>query len=460
MIAWSLRLRLMLIILVPLLLIAMLVGLWQMSAARRQAAELFDRSLLSSALAVSADVARSGGDALSFETRDTLKDAAGGPVFYHVYAPDGVFVTGYATPPVPVDRRMPEGDELQYYTGQYRGEEVRVLRFQTVTTIDGLSGAFTYTVWQSVATRNGLLRELAYRAFVVMAVLIGSVALVVWFGINLGLRPLLDLEDAISRRSTDDLGPIQRPVPREIRGLVQRLNALFGQVADTMEAQTVFISNAAHQLRNPIAGLLAMAEAVRSAPNTSAAQRRAGELVSSARKTGDLANKLLTLERAAAAPTAGELAPVDLGAIVADAVEMHRADAKAQGVALSADLPEEPVLAAADPVMLREALVNLVDNALQHGGPDLSRIEVQLTAQDGTAAVTVRDDGVGIRPEDAEIVLSRFGQAQPGQGAGLGLSIADVVAARHGGALTLDTGGPGVALHFSLPIAGAQRPTA
>ena len=87
----------------------------------------FDRSLLSTALAVSRDVAVSGGDALSRGDRDLLRDTSGGAVFYHVYAPDGVFVTGYATPPVH-GRRHPPRPARIWFDGPI-GSDVRVLRF-------------------------------------------------------------------------------------------------------------------------------------------------------------------------------------------------------------------------------------------------------------------------------------------------------------------------------------------
>ena len=97
----SLRLRLVLIILAPLLLIAGIIAALAVYDAQLRASERFDRSLLSAVLAISRDIAVSGGDALSPETNTLLQDTSGGRVFYHVYAPDGVFVTGYATPPVP-----------------------------------------------------------------------------------------------------------------------------------------------------------------------------------------------------------------------------------------------------------------------------------------------------------------------------------------------------------------------
>ena len=81
------------------------------------------------------------------------------------------------------------------------------------------AGTFTYTVWQDVAVRSAFVRDLVLRTFTVIAVLIGTVALVVWFGVSIGLRPLLDLEDAISKRSSDDLRPDPAgPFPRKRAG--------------------------------------------------------------------------------------------------------------------------------------------------------------------------------------------------------------------------------------------------
>lgn len=451
----SLRLRLTLIILIPLLAIGAAVGAWQVSDARAKAADLFDRSLLSAALAISADVAMSNGDAISLETTDLLQDTSGGPVFYHVYAPDGIYVLGYATPPVSLDAPTASDEEVTYFDGRYHSRDVRVLRYRSVTTIDGINGAFTYTVWQDVAVRNDFVRDLVLRTFTVIAVLIGSVALVVWFGVSLGLRPLLDLEDAISRRSSDDLRPIRRAVPPETRGLVTRLNTLFGQVERTMEAQTALISNAAHQLRNPIAGVLAMAEAVHTAPSEAAMQDRTEDLLLAARRASDLANKLLTLERVRAAPEGAFDSPVDLGAMVGEVVEGFQPEARTRGVRLAADIAEGQTMVVADSVMVGEAIINLVDNALQHGGASLSQTQVRLSRVGNSAIVTVTDDGVGLDPADIETVLSRFGQASPGEGSGLGLSIADAVAERHGGALELDTNRRGLEVTLRLPLAAA-----
>ena len=446
--ALPLRIRLTAIILVPLLVIAAAVGHWQVRNARTTAEDLFDRSLLTTALAVAGDVARSDGEILSSRTSALLADTSGGKVFYHVHAPDGAFVIGYATPPV-LPGRVSQTDGPEIYTAKYYGRSVRVARLRDITSIGGLSGTFTISVWQDLSLREGFARRLTSRTFVVIAALIGTVAVVVWFGVNLGLRPLLDLEEAISRRSSDDLGPIRRSVPAEAYGIVATLNRLFGQVAAAMDAQNAFISNAAHQLRNPIAGALAMAEAVRSAPTGDAAQARAVELVKAVRHVSDLAEKLLAFERAKSAmPTEA----FDLVVAIREVVSSFSDAADTQSVRLDQQVPEEPVMIVADEVMVREAVANLIDNALRHGGSGLRCIKVLLAANGTMARVSVRDDGRGIEMADLNRALARFGQVRPGAGSGLGLSIAEAVAVRSGGRLAVDSDSAGLCVSVTFPL--------
>ncbi|MEO0401967.1 MAG: sensor histidine kinase [Pseudomonadota bacterium] len=447
----SLRLRLFAIILAPLLLISVAVGVWRIGEARGTAQDLYDNSLLITALAVSRDVALAEGDLISPETEALLTDTAGGPVRYHVHAPDGVFVTGYAVPPVPVGTGVTQTAPYAYYDATYRSRPVRVLRLKYVTQIDGFSGTFTVTVWQDQAQRRAFVAALAYRAIAVISALILTAGLVVWFGVNLGLKPLLDLEDAISRRNPEDLSPIQRLVPVETRGIVERLNRLFGQVSRSMEAQSAFISDASHQLRNPIAGVRALGEAILTARSLDAAKARAGDLVVAAERAGDLAENLMTLERARAA-VGDASGPVDLAQMLRSTVADFEGRAARMGVTLTLSGANAPAKAHANHTMLQEAVKNLIDNALLHGGPDLSSVTVSLHATHEWR-MTVADDGQGVSPADFPKILARFGQADPSDGNGLGLSIAEAVARRHGGALTLDAVPAGLSASMRLPRA-------
>ncbi len=448
--AASLRLRLTVIILTPVLSIAVIAGLWQLNNARATATEVFDRSLLSAALAVAHDVAISEGDALSARTRDILASTSGGQVFYHVYAPDGVIVAGYATPPVGIPRPETDLPEPLYFKARYQSRAVSGVRLQNRAEIDGFSGTFTTTVWQDLSLRQVFVRDLILRTFVVIASLTLSLGLIVWFGIRIGLRPLTNLEEAIAARSGTDLSPIQRSVPPEVQGIVGRLNLLFGQVSQTMSAQRSFIANAAHQLRNPIAGVLSLAESVANAPTEAAARSRAQDLLDAARETSALSQKLLMLERAEAISPEVAQDSVDLGAMLPVWTEGLR-QGLPDSVELALSLPQTSTQVRGEATMLREALRNLVDNAVLHGGPGLRQITVALQQAEGTTRLSVQDDGRGLPSAVQAKALERFGMVSETSRSGLGLSIVQAIARGHGGEVTLTTGHPGLNVTLSWP---------
>jgi two-component system sensor histidine kinase TctE len=445
--AISLRARLVIVILSPLLITAAFIGFWAFKDAQTRAAERFDNSLLSTALSISRDIAVTGGDALSQATRDLLRDTSGGAVFYHVYAPDGVFVTGYATPPVP-PRAAGSIPEQTYYDAIYQGQTVRALRFTQVMTMDRLNGPFTFTVWQNTALRDGFVQERTRPTFLVIAALMGALAIVVWFGVRLGLYPLRDLEAAIAQRSTDDLSPIRRNIPAEVGGIVGRLNDLFGEVGETLAQKDRFISDASHQLRNPLAGVLALAEAVKGAKTPEDAKARSEDLVIAARQSSALANNLLTLERVRGAPLGSEKSVFDPQPILRDVTDDFSLLARKAKVVFSDTIPSKMSEFCGDPVMFEQAVLNLLDNALTHGGATLSEIILDVATEKEATTLTVRDNGKGIPDRDLRTAFARFGQVEPSGGTGLGLPIAAAVAEAMGGTLEASS----TAKHFSVSM--------
>lgn len=448
--ALSLRMRLTLIILIPLLGISLLIGIWAVNDAYNRAGDRFDRSLLSAALAISRDVAVSGGDALSPDTNALLRDTSGGSVYYHVYAPDGVFITGYASPPVPPIDVYQIEDQQTYFDGDYLGRGVRVLRFRDAMQIDGLVGDFTFTVWQDTRLRAAIVRDLSQRTFGVMSSLVIALALIVWFGVRFGLSPLIGLQDAIAQRSSNDLSPIRRAVPQETKGIVGTLNHLLGQVSSTLQAKDDFISSAAHQLRNPIAGVVAMSEAVHSANTLSDMKERSADLVVASRHASDLANKLLAFERAKGLPPQGVLPQVDIVPLISDTVATLVPAAALRAVTLTFEAPPHSIDLPCDPLMLGEAITNLINNALAHGGDSLENINLNVQDDGDTVDLIVSDDGQGIAQANFELALERFGQIDPTGGSGLGLPIAKAVAEHHGGSLTLSDAVPGLRVAMRL----------
>ncbi|PWR00758.1 sensor histidine kinase [Meridianimarinicoccus roseus] len=426
----SLRSRLFLVILVPLLLVSVLLGVWRYSVAQRTSEQLFDRSLLAAALAISRDVTVSEGDALSPSARALISDAGGGEVFYHVTGPGGIYVTGYAYPPSFSGRISDDGPH--FFVADYRGERVRVLRMSETTTIDNLTGKTVVTVWQRVSDRQAFATELARRAVILIAGLMAALAVVVWFGVAIGLRPLLGLHDAIARRSPNDLSVIQRPVPAEVSGIVATLNRLLGQVEDSIDAHKAFISDAAHQLRNPASALLSLAETLPAVHDPAERQQRERELIDAARNAAHLTEQLLRAERLhhGGLPL---MERFDLNAMAERVCADQAPAVLARDIDFTYEPQGEPVFVQGDTVLLGEALANLIDNALKHGGPRMTEIIVSIRSCGTFAEVLVCDDGRGIPSDKVDVAFRRFGQLGTNQGSGLGLAIVQDIACKHNG---------------------------
>jgi len=105
-----------------------------------------------------------------------------------------------------------------------------------------------------------------------------------------------------------------------------------------------------------------------------------------------------------------------------------------------------------DELMIGEACSNLIDNALLHGGSDLTKISINLSIESNRLKLEIVDDGVGIAPDKRAAALERFGQLNPSTGSGLGLAIAAAVVSRHHGTLSMQSRSPGLAVILSLPF--------
>ena len=173
-----------------------------------------------------------------------------------------------------------------------------------------------------------------------------------------------------------------------------------------------------------------------------------------ARSTADLSQKLLMLERAQSLslPLGAEV--LDVGQAL-DVWLKEDQKFKDAGVTLTLALPGRAVMIKADPTMLREAFVNLLDNALAHGGARLSDVSVALVHRDGRAVITVRDNGQGLPAADMERALERFVHIGKTGMSGLGLPIAAAIVEGHGGQLSLASlasRGAGLEVTVQLPL--------
>lgn len=263
----------------------------------------------------------------------------------------------------------------------------------------------------------------------------------VWVGIQLGLRPVKKLRDEIADRSPLDLRPIvEASVPREIAPVVVTLNRLFAMLRTSVQSQQQFIANTAHQLRTPITGMQAQLDVLIAEPAAQPIRNRLLTLLESTKQLSHSANQLLSLARAdPAANLTAKNQAVDLKAIVGEVAAKFFDRALQANIDLGAEAQSATVHS--DPSLLDDLLSNLVDNALKYT-PAGGSITASAGMRNGRAFLAVEDTGPGIPESERQRARQRFYRLpnSPGHGSGLGLAIVDETAALYGATVTIGSG--------------------
>ncbi|HZE44860.1 MAG TPA: ATP-binding protein [Steroidobacteraceae bacterium] len=267
----------------------------------------------------------------------------------------------------------------------------------------------------------------------------------VWIGIQLGLRPVKRLRDEIAARSPLDLRPlVETSVPREIAPVVITLNRLFATLRAAAQSQQQFIANTAHQLRTPITGMQAQLDLLAAEPAAQPIKGRLLTLQEGIRQLAHAANQLLTLARAdPAANIAAKNQSVDLNAIVGEVVAKFFDRALQAGIDLGVEATSVSIRA--DPSLLDDLLSNLVDNALKYT-PAGGSVTASAGVQNGKPFLAVEDTGPGIPEAERQRVRQRFYRSPnaPGHGSGLGLAIVDEIAGLYDASVSIGAGANGL----------------
>jgi signal transduction histidine kinase len=308
----------------------------------------------------------------------------------------------------------------------------------------------------SLADRNDSLTALS-KSFLIggpIAVLLAS-----GFGYllaTIGFRPVEAMRQRAKRVSLNRHGE-RLPLPKaqdEIRRLGETLNEMLARLESSFERERQFVADASHEMRTPLAVVKAELEAALRAEGKGGSVRES--LVAALEETdhlAQLAEDLLLLARAADGKLPVRTEDVDVRDLLERTQQRFADRAREQGrditVEASADLR-----AAVDPLRSRQALGNLVDNALRYGAGD-----IRLTArqQNGLLQIAVSDAGEGFPPDLAPHAFERFARgdaARARSGTGIGLSIVRAIAEAHGGtAEIVDTPASGATVRLQVPIA-------
>lgn len=273
----------------------------------------------------------------------------------------------------------------------------------------------------------------------------------VWLGIQLGLRPVRRLREEIAARSPQDLRPIdEATVPREIAPVVVTLNRLFTTLRASVQSQQQFIANTAHQLRTPITGLQAQLDLLLAESAAAPVKTRLLTLQEGIRQLAHSANQLLTLARAdPAVNIAAKLPVIDLKGIVGEVVARFYDRALSASIDLGVDAASTSIQA--DPALLDDLVSNLVDNALKYT-PAGGSVTVSAGRSAGRPFLAVSDTGPGIPEAERSRVRNRFYRLpnSPGHGSGLGLAIVDEIARLNDAAMSIESGAGGRGARISI----------
>ncbi|WP_242370884.1 sensor histidine kinase [Anaeromyxobacter sp. SG26] len=449
----TLRAQLLVYLLVPLGLLWAVDALHTFLTVRAAINAAYDRALYASALAISERVTLSGTtpvvdippvalEVLDTATHERLFYRVG----YRVGEGEDVFVTGYPDLPQPTAR---PSDAPVFYDQRYRGDEVRVSALRTDFPTEPRVTVLVQ-VAETVGGRGGRTQALVARELVSQLLLIALAAGTVWLGIARGLRPLTRVSRDVAHRSAVDLTAIApQDVPQEVAPLVFAVNDLMARLRTTIAAQRRFIADASHQLRTPLAVVQAKAELALREEDPAAVMRALADVHEHSKATTHLATQLLSLARADP-EQAGETRVLDLVALARQACASLVPYAYARDVDLGFE-GEGELRVMGREHLLREALSNLVQNAV-HYGMTPGTVTVSVSRRDGRAVLAVEDDGPGIPEEERSRVVERF-YRRPGTrspGAGLGLAIVKQIADGHGAGLHLMEGAGGRGLRVEL----------
>jgi len=434
--------------LLPAMLLLLAAGaLTAYSVALGSAIRAYDRALLDTAHALAGQIqANQGAVTLNLPkaAQEILLTDKYDQIFFRVLTADGREVAGDAALPAPPNV-TPEENRL-YYDAEIGGKPVRVAALFTER--DGLP--LIILAAETLVKRNNLVWEILLGMLLPELGLVLATLALVWIGIRSGLRPLDELRQQLARRSHSDLRPIvAEGLTEEIQPVVDELNQLLLRLDESLLAQRHFVSDAAHQLRTPIAALQTQVEVALREPEREA-RPQLEQILGAAQRLAHLVQQLLALARAEPKDGSADQA-IDLAAVVREVAEIALPRAIAAGLDLGFDL--SPTHVRGSRLLLQEALGNLIDNAI-HYTPAPGSITVGCRATAYGAILSVEDSGPGIPKAAREKVFERFYRlpASKGDGCGLGLAIVRQVARQHGAEVKITRsptlGGSAVEMRF------------
>jgi two-component system, OmpR family, sensor histidine kinase TctE len=371
---------------------------------------------------------------LPYAAFSMLATSADDRVFYAILR-DGKFLSGYEDLAT-AGNFLPDSPVFQ--TSQIRGAPVRTI--SASRTLIGANERVDVQIFlaQTQDALSETLDQISRNAALLGVGFFTLAAVLSFWATSATIGQLGKLTTSVTRRGPQDLRPFTKPVPREMVPLVSSLNSLVGRLDQSLTQSEDFIAEAAHRVRTPLATVRSYAEAtlqrVDKEENREAMRSMIKAIDESSRAAGQLLDHAMITFRADHL----ERDAIDLTELVSDLAQRLApiAEMKDLSIALRGD-PHVPY--SGDPVLLQNAVRNLIDNAMKYG-PAESSIEITVSGKP-KPQIMVCDHGPGFPENEIETLTTRFqrgANATDSIGSGLGLTIAQDVAMAHGGGIHLE----------------------
>lgn len=387
---------------------------------------------------------------LPASARDALRADDTDIVYYQVVGPRGELLSGERDfPPLGDDDKALPG-EVRLRDGTIRGDDVRIAStWVKLSTPD--EAQVLVQVAETLEKRSTLASEIIKGVMLPQFAILPLAVLLVWLALVRGIKPLSELEERIRERKPDDLSPLDdRAVPQEVAPLVLSVNGLLKRLQESIATQKRFLADAAHQLKTPLAGLRMQADlAQRAGGSAEELKLSLAQIGRSSVRATHTVNQLLALARADGTARNLKAEPLNLVELVTDVVQDSVPRALDKRIDLGYEGPargDAGVRMAGHPTLLKEAVRNLVDNAINYtptGGVITVRIYADTFGR--VLLLQVEDSGPGIPESERALVVQPFYRVLGTNvdGSGLGLAIVNEVAQQHGTPLTIEDAQPG-----------------
>jgi two-component system sensor histidine kinase QseC len=320
--------------------------------------------------------------------------------------------------------------------------------------LDSKQGNLRAITAERVDLRNELVSKLNSNLVLLFALMIIVLGIVNWFAIGSGLGPLRELVNQIRSRNEDNLDAVNdKNVPKEVSDIVLSLNRLFIRLGKALQRERHITSDAAHELRTPLAAVKLHAELARTSTSAEERDTALDNVIEGVNRSSHLVHQLLVLARLEPGACQQSTSVIELPVLVSDELSGHVKIAAQKNICLL-DECEESSMIHGDAPALHIMLRNLLDNAIaytQEGGT----VKVGTTHKDGRVCMYVEDNGPGIAAHDSQRVFERFYRVenhdQPG--CGIGLSIVSRVVELHQASIELRTpaSGKGLLVDICFP---------